>query len=198
SRQTRAQNERLLRLHDALLLPVIDGFGGRRVKTIGDAYLVVFDSATRAIACGAALQDRRALYNRRVAAADAIEVRVAINAGGSRVEQDGAYGGAVNSASRVGGHAGGGEVCSTEAVHLIAGRTRVDAEDLGPHTLRGLPEPVRLYRLRRKAGAPLPYGGEALASLGLPDPDPAALARRRIGPGRALRLAAVVASALAI
>ena len=63
SRQTRAQNERLLRLHDALLVPVIAGYGGRRVKTIGDSYLVVFDSATRALACGAALQDRLALYN---------------------------------------------------------------------------------------------------------------------------------------
>ena len=200
SRQTRAQNERLLRLHDALLLPVIEGYGGRRVKTIGDAYLVVFESATRAVACGAALQDRLALYNRRIDPAEQIEVRVAINAGEVRVERDDVYGEAVNIAARVEEWADAGEVCFTEAVYLLADRSWLEVDDLGPHTLRGLPEPVRLYRLRRLPEDGMPYGGAALASLHLPDPDPATLGRRRL-PWRAARrwlgFAAVVAALVA-
>lgn len=188
SRQTRAENARLLRLHDALLLPVIEGYGGRRVKTIGDAYLVVFDSATRALACGAALQDRLSLYNRRVAdPADRIEVRVAINAGEVRVERDDVYGEAVNIAARVEEQAEAGEVCFTEAVYLLADRSWIEVDDLGPHSLRGIPEPVRLYRLRRIPDAVLPYGGAALGTLKLPEPDPAELARRPWQLRRALR-----------
>ena len=41
SRQTREENFRMLAFHDALLLPVIRGFGGRKVKSIGDALLRV-------------------------------------------------------------------------------------------------------------------------------------------------------------
>ena len=179
SRQTRAQNERLLRLHDALLLPVVAGYGGRRVKTIGDAYLVVFDSATRALACGAALQDRLALYNRRVDPAEHIEVRVAINAGEVRVEPDDVFGEAVNIAARIEEQAEAGEVCFSEAVYLLADRSWLDVDDLGPHTLRGIPEPVSLYRMRQTPDDGMPYGGATLAQLRLPDPDPAVLARRR-------------------
>ncbi len=179
SRQTRAENERLLRLHDALVGPVITGFGGRRVKTIGDSYLVVFDSATRALACGAALQDRLALYNRRVDSRDHIEVRVAINAGEVRVEPDDVFGEAVNIAARIEEKAEAGEVSFSEAVYLLADRSWLDVDDLGPHTLRGIPEPVRLYRIRRNPADGMPYGGGALADLRLPEPDPVELARRR-------------------
>lgn len=181
SRQTRAENARLLRLHDALLLPVIHGYGGRRVKTIGDAYLVVFDSATRALACGAALQDRLSLYNRWVRELDRIEVRVAVNAGEVRVAEGDVFGEAVNIAARVEEVADAGEVCFSEAVYLLADRSWIEVEELGPHTLRGVPEPVRLFRLRRSPTAELPYGGAALASLKLPDPTPETVARWRPG-----------------
>ena len=78
SRQTRQENALMLARHDALLLPVVRGFGGRRVKTIGDAFLVVFESPTASVLCGMALQDRLWDYNRRVPAEDRIDVRVAI------------------------------------------------------------------------------------------------------------------------
>ncbi|MGZ6081665.1 MAG: adenylate/guanylate cyclase domain-containing protein, partial [Myxococcaceae bacterium] len=37
SRQTREENARLLAEHDQLLLPIVRAFGGRRIKSIGDA-----------------------------------------------------------------------------------------------------------------------------------------------------------------
>lgn len=188
SQQTRAQNARLLRLHDALLLPVIHGYGGRRVKTIGDAYLVIFDSTTRALACGAALQDRLAIYNRYVSDHDRIEVRVAVNAGEVRVADDDVYGEAVNIAARVEEVADAGEVCFSEAAYLLADRSWIQVEELGPHTLKGIPEPVRLFRLRRSPTAEFPYGGAALATLNLPDPRPETLARWQKGFWRLKRI----------
>jgi hypothetical protein len=160
------------------LSPVIHAYGGRRVKTIGDAFLVVFDSATRAIACGAALQDRLADYNQRVPETEQINVRVAINTGEVRVEGGDVFGETVNIASRVEGVAEAGEVCFTEATLLLSDAASVPRDDLGEHTLKGIPDPIHLFRLSRADG-PKPYLGAALDPLGLPSPAPEELARYR-------------------
>ena len=49
SRQTREENARLLAEHDRLLLPIVRAFGGRRVKSIGDALLLTFRSPTDSV-----------------------------------------------------------------------------------------------------------------------------------------------------
>lgn len=180
SRQTRAQNARLLRLHDALLLPVIRGYLGRRVKSIGDSYLVVFDSASRALACAAAIQDRLAAFNAGVEAADRLEVRIALSAGEVRVERGDVFGEAVNVASRVEGIAQSGEVCFSESVYLLADRAAFAIEELGFRELKGIPERVGIYRLRSRGGERAPFGGLALAPLGLPPPTLEALAGFRL------------------
>ena len=43
SRKTRAEVERLLQIHEALMLPVFRAFNGIVRKSIGDAYLVTFE-----------------------------------------------------------------------------------------------------------------------------------------------------------
>ncbi len=196
SRQTRAQNERLLRLHDELLLPVIQGYLGRRVKTIGDAYLVVFDSATRALACGAAIQDRLARFNLEVEEDERIEVRIAMSAGEVRLVRGDVFGEAVNIASRVEGLARGGEVYFTESVFLLADRAGFDLEDLGSHELKGIPERVGIFRLRPLGGAELPFGGDALNALDLPPFQPRERGFRRAAPKAGLMLAMVAFAAL--
>lgn len=202
SQQTRQENERLLLLHDALLSPVLRGFRGRRIKTLGDAFLVIFDSATRALACGAAIQDRLAVYNAQVVEEERIHVKVAISAGELRVEGHDVFGEAVNLASRVESRTEAGEVCFTESTLLLCDRRFFDYEELGPQRFKGVAEPVRLYRLKARADGAHPYGGEALEALGLDAPEPVQLARRRWVPPRPLQrglvATGVVASLLAL
>lgn len=199
-RQTREENARLLAAHDALLLPVVKGFGGRKVKSIGDAWLVIFDSPTNSLLCGMAIQDRLWDYNRRLPEAERIRVRVAVNLGEVRVARSlsgtDVYGDPVNVASRVEGEAEVGEVWFTEAVYLAMNRAEVPVEEVGWRALRGVADPVRLYRAARgrytltATGVPgepalpqPPYGNQALARVkGLAAPDPALIARDA-GPG---------------
>lgn len=181
SRQTRKQNERLIRIHDALLSPVIRGYGGRRVKALGDAYLVIFDSATRALACGAAIQDRLAGYNHQVEAGERLHVRVAISAGELRLEGGDVFGEAVNVAARVEARTAPGEVRFTEAALLLADPSAFDYESLGAERLKGIPEEVRLYRLAQGEGL-APYGNRTLLPLGLPPPEPRKMGRWRFLP----------------
>jgi class 3 adenylate cyclase len=196
SRQTREENALLLRRHDALLLPVVRAFGGRRVKTIGDAWLVVFRSPTNSVLCGMAIQDRLWDYNRRVLEDDQIEVRIAVNLGEVRVTRSlGAmdvHGEPVNIAARVEGEAAAGEVLFTEAVYLAMNKAEVPVEEVGRRALKGVPEPVGLYRAARgpcaltpapsPAGEALPeppYRNHALARVkGLSAPEPGEILRQ--------------------
>ena len=180
SRQTREENARMLALHDALLTPVIDAFGGRRVKAIGDAYLVLFDAPTEALLCAAAIQDRLWDHARRVGEAERIAVRIALAMGDVRLDGGDVFGEAVNLASRIEGQAGAGEIWLAEALYWAADRTRVPVEELGWRALAGLPEEVRLFRVARAAagGASAPYAGVGLDLVaGLAAPEPARLAR---------------------
>lgn len=207
SRQSRAENARMLGLHDELVLPVIRAFGGRRVKTMGDANLVLFGSPTAGLLCGMAIQDRLWDYGRRVRTEDRIEVRVVLSLGEVRLEGGGAvpsdvYGEAVNLAARVEAEAEAGQIWFTEAVRLVADRSQAPGEDLGLHKLKGIDEEVRLYRVPyvTQRGDRAPYGNAALLRVaGLPPPDPERLSRalrRRGNPlfrlGRRLADAAAV------
>ncbi len=208
SRQSREENARMLALHDELVLPVIRAFGGRRVKTMGDANLVLFGSPTSGLLCGMAIQDRLWDFGRRVPEEERIEVRVVLSLGEVRLEGGGTvpsdvYGEAVNLAARVEAEAEAGQIWFTEAVRLVADRTQAPGEEIGARRLKGIDEEVRLYRVpyATHRGDRAPYGNAALARvLGLPPPEPVSLARalrRRGNPffraGRALaELAAVV------
>jgi len=96
SRQTREENAHMLALHDALLMPVIGAFGGRRVKSIGDALLVLFPAPTGALLCAAAIQDRLADHAWRVVESERIEVRIALALGDVRLDGGDVFGEAVN------------------------------------------------------------------------------------------------------
>jgi class 3 adenylate cyclase len=185
SRQSRAENALMLALLDELVLPVVRAFRGRRVKTIGDAYLVLFDSPTAALLCGTAVQDRLWDHARRVPPEERIEVKVVVSLGEVRLVGGGAvprdvYGEAVNLAARVEAEAAAGEVWFTEAARLVADPGQIVSDDLGTRSLKGIAEEVRLFRVRPAGdgGAAPPYGNVALGRVvGVAEPDPRILAR---------------------
>ena len=202
SRQTREENARMLRLHDALLSPVIEVFGGQRVKSIGDANLVLFDAPTEALLCAAAIQDRLADHAHRVVESERIEVRIAVALGEVRLDGGDVFGEAVNLASRIEGEAESGEVWFSESVYWTLDRARVPVEELGWRSIPGLKEEVRLFRLARAtATAPQdpPYAGLGLGLVsGLAPPVPEKLLRTRTGRRPAARASALPRVAVAL
>ena len=147
SRQTHEENQRLLRTHHELLAPLFNAFGGRIVKSIGDAFLVTFESPTQAVLSGVAIQDRLWEYNRTAPESDQLHVRVAINVGEVRVEAKDVFGEPVNIASRVEGIAEPGEVFFTEAVYLSMNKAEVPSQEVGAYELKGIPGKIRIYRV---------------------------------------------------
>ncbi|MDC0707975.1 adenylate/guanylate cyclase domain-containing protein [Stigmatella sp. ncwal1] len=197
SRQTHEQNERLLQTHHALLAPIFKAFGGRILKSIGDAFLVTFESPTQAVLSGIAIQDRLWQYNRSAEEDSQLHVRVAVNVGEVRVESSDVFGEPVNIAARVEGITEAGEVFFTEAVYLAMNKAEVPSQEVGAFELKGIPGKIRVFRVPKapyRVEAPLlpaqppvepasegpPFGNIALSRIpettGLPGPDLAATA----------------------
>ena len=159
----------MLAFHDALLLPVIRGFAGRKVKSIADALLVTFRSPTDCVLCGMAIQDRLASWNAHRGPAERIDVRIAISLGEVRVDADDVTGDPVQLALRASAFADAGEVVLTESVYLAMNKSEVPTEPFPVRELRV--GETRLHRARMTGPRELPYGGRALKRLGkLRDP----------------------------
>ncbi len=148
-RQSRKESEAWLRRYRNLLLPLVRALGGRTVKSIGDAYLCVFDSPTNALLFGMAAQDRMYDHNRQAPEPERFEIRVAVNAGEVRLQRGDVFGEPVNLAARVEGITPAGEIWFTEAVYLAMTRSEVPSEEVGVRELKGIAEPVRIYRVPR-------------------------------------------------
>ena len=149
SRQTLEENQRLLRVHHDLLTPVFKAFGGRIIKSIGDAFLVTFESPTQAVLSGMAIQDRLWQYNRTAPDSERLDVRVAVNVGEVRLESNDVFGEPVNIASRVESIAEAGEVYFTEAVYLAMNKAEVPSQEVGAFELKGIPGKIRVFRVPR-------------------------------------------------
>ena len=184
---SRAQTQELLTRHRELVMPVIEKFRGRLVKTIGDAFLVVFDSPTDAVICGVQVQHALKAHNADKAPADKIEIRIAINSGEVAIHDDGdIYGDAVNITSRLESIAEAGEVFFTEAVYLAMNKKEVPSSEIGYRQFKGIPEKIKVFRVLREVpvGA---LGAEPVHEAPAPaihepapaGPSPKSAARRR-------------------
>jgi len=148
SRKSRAQIKDMLAAHNALVLPVIAKYGGRLVKTIGDAFLVTFESSTDAVLCGVSIQSALEVFNKDKSPDDSIHIRIAINSGEVSIDDAGdIFGEAVNITSRIEGIAEAGEVFFTEAVYLSMNRNEVPSSEIGYRQFKGIPDKIKVYKV---------------------------------------------------
>ncbi len=121
---------------------------GRVVKNLGDSFLVVYDSAHDALGAAVGIQTAIARRNRRVSAADAIAVKIAVNAGDVNVDETGdVFGDPVNVCARMEKVATGGEILFSEAVYHAMNKTEVRFEEFGNYDFKGVEHPVKVFRI---------------------------------------------------
>jgi adenylate cyclase len=115
--------------------------GGRVVKLLGDGVLLRFDSTDAAIRATTSLVAD-------IEAAGLPPARGGIAAGRIVVRDGDVFGRTVNLASRIAGQAGPGEVMVEEGVVVALPRGTARLEPVGRVTLRGISEPVALWRAK--------------------------------------------------
>lgn len=131
--------------------------GGRQVKTLGDGVMVVFHSASEAVACAVAMQQTVELQARRCGVPLAIRVGVAV--GEVTFEDDDVFGVPVVQAARLVAVAAGGQILVTQAVRLMAdGSWARSFIEVGLRSLKGLADEVLAFELawEPSAGSSVP------------------------------------------
>lgn len=177
--QSRLDNERLIDTHSRVLLPLIKRFKGRLVKTIGDAFLIVFKSPTDAMLCAMAMQDALFGHNRNEPPERQIRIRIAASLGEVRVTRNDIFGEPVNMTSRIEGITPADEIYFSEAVYMAMNKAEVPSQEVGWKELKGVAQPVRIYQIPRFGnprlvaadamstqdmnGIAFPYGGAHLS-----------------------------------
>jgi adenylate cyclase len=168
--------------HNRLLRPVFSRFHGREVKTVGDAFLVEFDSALDSARC--ALEVQRVLHEYNLTAAEAWKIRIRIGIHvGDVVQEDGdVLGDAVNIASRIQSLAEAGGISLTQQVYdQIQNKISAPLVRLPPVVLKNIQVPMSVYRVVQSWDAAVPVTptiapttGRSLAVLPLANisPDP--------------------------
>ena len=138
--------------HFGLLRSAIEQSGGREVKNLGDGLMVAFASASHAVECAVAMQQRIEQRNRR--AEHQLAVRIGVSVGEAERDGDDYFGAPVVEAARLCAKANGGQIVCTELVRLMsASRVAQPFGALGALELKGLPEPVPAFEVGWEAVA---------------------------------------------
>jgi len=124
-----------------LVKPAVALRHGRIVKTMGDGFLVTFESATDALLAGRAIQRAAAAAN-----GGGIGLRIGVTTGEVAIEADDVYGEPVNLASRIQQLAKPGDVCFSESTWHAMTRSEVRHEEAGRFEVKGVERPVLVYR----------------------------------------------------
>jgi DNA-binding NarL/FixJ family response regulator len=131
----------LFRAHDAIVRESLNRGEGIEVEREGDAFMVAFSSARRAIECAIDIQ-------RSLAASDLpLRVRSGLNTGEVIAEERGYFGRAVFVASRVAGIAAGGQILVSELTRKLVESSGIRFRDRGGYPLKGLKGLHRLYEV---------------------------------------------------
>jgi len=138
----------LLREHNAIVRERIAQYGGFEVKTIGDAFMVAFGSARRALLCAIGIQQGISQYG-----ADhpeqAVRVRIGLHAGEPVREGNDFHGRSVVFASRITGEASGGEILVSVLVRELTESAGDIQFDAGREVaLKGLAGTHHVYSVR--------------------------------------------------
>jgi TolB-like protein/class 3 adenylate cyclase/Tfp pilus assembly protein PilF len=140
--------QELLEEHRRLLREILPQFNGTEIKTIGDAFLVEFQSALEAAQCAMAIQRALAKRNADAPAERQIQVRIGVHIGDVVHRGGDVYGDGVNIASRIESLAAAGGICvSMDVERQIRNTLEARFEKLAPTELKNISVPMDLFRI---------------------------------------------------
>jgi class 3 adenylate cyclase len=127
----------LLEMHESIARREIDVARGRLIKFTGDGLMATFDGPARAVQCMQAIGERLEPID--------LSIRAGVHTGEVELIGDDIGGIAVHVAARIAALAGPGEVLTSSTVRDLVAGSGLVFEDRGEHTLKGVPDPWRVF-----------------------------------------------------
>lgn len=132
----------LLRQNRELQKPVIEAFGGRWIKELGDGVMASFTSVSNAVYAAVKIQEA-------CLRSGAFQLRIGIHLGEVIFENDDIFGDAVNIASRLQSLAPPASIYVSESVHRdLSNKSDIHSEFVGAEMLKNVKDPIQVYRIR--------------------------------------------------
>jgi adenylate cyclase len=127
---------------------LIEQHQGRVVDAPGDNILAEFASSLNAVHCAIEIQRRLEAENTKLPDNRRMNFRIGINLGDVLHKDDRIYGNGVNIAARIENLADPGGICISRGVYdQVEGRLAIGFADLGPHTVKNIRKPVRVFKV---------------------------------------------------
>ncbi|MDG7013130.1 MAG: tetratricopeptide repeat protein [Nitrososphaerota archaeon] len=168
----------LLDAHNRILRPLFPRFHGREVKSIGDSFLVEFDSALDALRCAVEIQEKVRGYNSTAGGGKGISIRIGVHLGDVVHRGGDVFGDAVNISSRIQPLAPPGGVCISRQVYdQVRNKFDLPLVSMGEKGLKGVEVPTEVFAVvmpwEKKDEVP-PEGARRVAVLPFANmsPDP--------------------------
>ena len=159
SRMDREGLRRILAEHEGLVSPVVNKYGGRIVKNLGDSFMCLFPAATDA--CRFALDVQEI-----VMAEGSIAIRLAMTTGDVEEIDGDAFGEAANLASRILGKAPASEIWFGPGTFACMNQAEIPWEPVGRFRFKGLSGEQEVFRAVPRQRAWLPDAVAAAVKLG--------------------------------
>jgi class 3 adenylate cyclase len=129
----------LLEAHNATIRRELAAYRGREINTTGDGFVAIFDGPARAVRCACAV--------REAVRPVGLEIRLGIHTGECEIRRDSISGLSVHIAARIAALASASSVVVSRTVKDLVAGSGIAFEDLGYHSLRGVPDQWHLYRV---------------------------------------------------
>ena len=139
---------RVLERHNELVRPFFLKRRGREIKTIGDSFLLEFESGLEAARCAIEIQEFLHDYNVSSAEEWKIQLRIGIHLGDVIHKGEDVLGDAVNVASRIRPLAEADGICLTRQVHdLVQNKIRLPMQSLGIVPLKNVAQSIEVFKV---------------------------------------------------
>ena len=140
--------DRLAVVLDRVLRAAVARHRGSVVKSTGDGLMAVFDSATDALAAAVMIQQQTEQWNRSSPELERLVLRIGASAGDVQFVAHDCHGTPVVEAARLESSAEPGSILVTALVRLLVGNRGGNRfEAVGSIELKGLPEPLEVFRV---------------------------------------------------
>jgi adenylate cyclase len=155
---------RLKAFESCIIDPNVAEHKGRIVKRMGDGYLAEFASVVDAVECGLAWQQHQVAEDEQP-----LRFRMGVHLGDIIVEEGDIYGEGVNIAARLEALAEPGCIAlSDDAYRQVRDRLSIEFHDLGEHTVKNIPRPLKVWEWRCATAVPRRLSNVNLPPIEIP------------------------------